>query len=503
MTDRDKTLSKDLSVEEFRAFRDFIHQHAGIFLEESKLDSLRISIVTRATRMELTEITEYLDVLMYDEEEFKELLNLITINETSFFRFPAQFEALRRRVIPEIIEGKPPGTKLLRAWSAGCSTGEEPYTIAMTLFDSGIEGLGWEAQVMGTDVSTKALGVARRGVYKGKALVNLKSDQLARHFVETEDGYSVAQHARRMVDFGYHNLIKEPYPLALMGNWDIIFCRNVTIYFRLESTRRVVANFHRSLNEGGYLFIGHSETLSGISSDFEAIEIDGVYLHRKKRSGRPMSFPSFAFGDVPPAKKAEARPLFEERPRSKATRRPPLAETEPGESFDDLLARGRRFISVGQHAEGRAALLGAVEIDPKNPAPHLLLAVSHADSGDLEEALRQCENALAVNPLQASARYVLGMIHQQAGDLAGAVAEFKKTVYIDADFVLAHLNLGNIYKGQSRMEAACRSYENAVASLDRSPGGPWTEFMGGFTADLIRKTCERSLIECRKAAGRP
>ena len=291
------SLRKDLTPEEFQRFRDWIHHHSGIYLEESKVDSLRISLVTRATRLGFLEYDEYFDVLSRDEDEFKELMNLVTINETSFFRFPAQFDALRDRVIPEILENKPKVSRSFRVWSAGCSTGEEPYSIAMTLLDSALEARGMRSEVLGTDVSTQALDRAKAAVYPAKALASLPQNTVQRWFEPVKGGHRPRARARDIVAFSYHNLIKEPYPLVFAANWDIIFCRNVTIYFRPESTRRVVNNFYESLNPGGYLFIGHSETLTSISDRFEPVEIGGVFLYRKPMP-TPAVFPS-AFGAKP------------------------------------------------------------------------------------------------------------------------------------------------------------------------------------------------------------
>jgi len=193
-------LSKDLSIEEFRRFRDLIHRHSGIYLEESKLDSLRISLVTRATRLGYGTLNDYYDALGRDEREFNELLNLVTINETSFFRFPAQFDALRDSVVPEIMARKEPGDRDLRVWSAGCSTGEEPYSIAMALLDTGITASGWKPQVLGTDVSTTALARAKSGVYGKRAMMNITPDIISRHFERTMSGdYRVNDRVRRPI----------------------------------------------------------------------------------------------------------------------------------------------------------------------------------------------------------------------------------------------------------------------------------------------------------------
>lgn len=521
-------LAKDLELEEFRQFRDLIHRHSGIYLEESKLDSLRISLVTRATRLGYNSFGEYYSALERDDREFNELLNLVTINETSFFRFPAQFDALRDRVLPEIMASKPAGNRDLRVWSAGCSTGEEPYSLSMLLNDMALGASGWNPQVLGTDVSTKALGRARAGVYGRRAMTNVAPDVIDRHFDVTPTGdYRVNDRVRSLVDFGYQNLIKEPYPLSVMGNWDVIFCRNVTIYFRIESTRRVVRNFYDSLNDGGYLFIGHSETLTSISDDFEAVEIGGVFLYRKPAAkalftpGRPQHPAVGRAGDTrrerlraaaaqqaapvaPPSAartRARAAGVTTGSSTTAATPRPSASAASPADAAA-ILERARTDLREGHPDQVAGEAKRVLELDPNNADAHLLLAYVHADTGDYDEALAACDWALSINPLLPVARYILGIIHQRQGDTVRAISELKKTVYIDADFALAHLNLANIYKAQRQFDSAAKEYENALRALRKSPEGDWTEFSGGFQADLLIRTCERSLIECRKAAGK-
>lgn len=497
-------LAKDLTLEEFARFRDFIHQQSGIFLEESKLDSLRISLVTRATRLDFSSFDQYYALLVRDIGEFNELMNLVTINETSFFRFPQQFDALKNRVLPELMSAKPESNRNFRVWSAGCSTGEEPYSIAMTLLDAGIDGLGWKAQVLGTDVSTKALSVGQKGVYGKRAMVNVAKEVVARHFEQVADGYRVGDRARRLVDFGYHNLIKEPYPLSLMGNWDVIFCRNVTIYFRLDSTRRVISNFYNSLNEGGYLFIGHSETLTSISDQLEPVEVGGVFLYRKPRTkklfGTPTPRPVEPVA-VKPISPAEAQDAGPERPVVSGRVRPREPVQPDTATAAETLAEARTCLAEGRPECVLELVQRVLDRDPNNAEAFLLSAYVHADTADYERALEACHRALAINPLLPVARYILGIIYQRQGDTVRAVSELKKTIYIDSEFALAHLNLANIYKAQRKWDAAAREYENALRALYKSPDGTWTEFLGGFKADLLVKTCERSLVECRKAMG--
>lgn len=518
-------LRKDLTPEEFQLFRDWIHKHSGIFLEDTKMDSLRISLVTRATRFDFTDYNDYFRLLSSDEDEFKELMNLVTINETSFFRFPAQFEALRDIVIPEIVDARAPEhTKRFRVWSAGCSTGEEPYTIAMTLLDSALEGLGYQPEVVGTDVSTQALEKARTGVYPARSLSNLPQAVIQRHFEPVKDGHRPVKRVRERCSFNFHNLIKEPYPLAYMSNWDVIFCRNVTIYFRIESTKRVVDNFFEALNPGGYLFIGHSETLTSVSDRFEPVEIGGVFLYRKPKARK-----GFTFNDIM-AKRQGARATPDKGRESRRTvpssegtadagRTRPVASMpgkdksdgirpreRAGHSLasaaerDELIARAHALLEQADPAAALDLAERALESNAGDLDAHVVAAFALADLGDLERAAAQAQDALRMNPLAAPARYILGVITLQQGDVSGAISEFKRTLYIDRDFVLAHFSLANIYKQQHKLTEACREYENTLRALYAKPEGAWTAFLGGFRPDLLAKSCERSLIECGRGA---
>jgi chemotaxis protein methyltransferase CheR len=284
-----------------------------------------------------------------------------------------------------------------------------------------------------------------------------------------------------------------------MSNWDVIFCRNVTIYFRLESTKRVVDNFYEALNPGGYLFIGHSETLTSVSERFEPVEINGVFLYRK-----PNERKGFTFADVVArrAKNKESSPKERKR-RASAAEVLPVEAAEPIEAGerDALLERAHALLDQAQAKEALSIAERLLASDPSDLDGHLLAAFALCDTGDLKAATAQAEAALRVDPLAAPARYILGVIRQQQDDLAGALTEFKRTIYIDRDFVMAHFASANIHRQQGRMTDACRGYENSLRAMHAKPDGSWRAFLGGFRPDLLAKICERSLIECQKGAS--
>ena len=394
----------------------------------------------------------------------------------------------------------------------------------MTLLESSIESRGYRCEVLGTDVSTHALDRARAGQYPARAFSNLSQDIIRRWFEPAMGGQRPVQRVRDIVDFSYHNLVKEPYPLKLLSNWDVIFCRNVTIYFRSESTRRVIENFYQSLNPGGYLFIGHSETLSTISDRFEPLEINGVFLYRK-----PLVRRSYAIGDASLPRGAEGRKSSADRASlatastpahsdgaGRAAAPPALAGSElPGDAVvtpstqsgaeavsraDALVGEAYALLEQGRPADARVLAERALLLDARNVEAMLARAYAHADAGDFSAAIAESTAALGIDPLLAPARYILGIIYQRQGDANAALAEFKRTIYIDNDFVVAHFNAANIYRARGAMEDACREYENTLRALYLNPEGSWVVFLGGFRPDLLAKTCERSLIECRRGS---
>jgi chemotaxis protein methyltransferase CheR len=269
-----------LSENDFRSFRDLIAERSGIYFDPEKQELLKDNLLQRMADCGLSNFADYFNLLSSPAgtKEFDYLLNLITIPETYFFRDRAQFRAFERFVIPDIVEKKSYPGASLRIWSAGCSTGEEPYTIAMILAAGMLDR---PIQILATDVSHNALKAAREGVYTARSVRDMPQQYLNRFFTRKGDHYLLDESIKQMVEFRYFNLVTEPYPLMEMSGWDIIFCRNVTIYFQAEATRKVIHNFYQSLREGGYLFAGYSESLRYISDEFSTIQQEGAFFYQK------------------------------------------------------------------------------------------------------------------------------------------------------------------------------------------------------------------------------
>lgn len=265
--------------------RDVVYQVAGIFHPDSKLRLLHDRCDRRMKELKAASLREYLECLTVKstrQTELVALLNEITIGETSFFRNQAQLNALCQVVIPKIIEAK---TRLpfhhLRIWSAGCSTGEEPYTLSMLMLEESKRRLkDWKIEILATDLNERSLAHAKSGLYGTYSTRNLTTYYRQKYFAPAADQFQLQPVVNSGVTFSRLNL-SDDSRMIFMKSMDIIFCCNVLIYFDLASKRRVIQHFYNNLLPHGYLFLGHSESLYGVSDEFSLVHLPGATAYVK------------------------------------------------------------------------------------------------------------------------------------------------------------------------------------------------------------------------------
>ncbi len=270
----------------FKKFRDLIYQQCGIAFTENKKYLLEGRIGKRLEAHGLATFDEYYKLISSSAQQRDELPSLfeaVTINETYFFRNPPQFEALEQVIIPEIMNTKQSQpTKKLRIWSAASSSGEEAYTIAMLLLDKiKPQFPGFQFEVFASDISAAVLEKARTGVYKEYSVRNMPAYYLNKYFTRDGDKFVLSSEIRNMVKFLSVNLYETP-TMRTMTNFDVIFCCNVLIYFDTLAKQQVVANLYDSLNKNGYLFIGYSESLHGVSKAFKLVHFPKTIAYKKE-----------------------------------------------------------------------------------------------------------------------------------------------------------------------------------------------------------------------------
>ena len=372
------------------------------------------------------------------KKQIKVLAAHLTIGETYFFREKEVFEVLEGRVFPELICSRRETVQSLRVWSAGCATGEEPYSLAI-LLNKMVPDLGnWNITVLATDVNLHFLRKASEGIYGEWSFRGSPLRAKERYFQKTEDGrFAILTSIKEMVTFSSLNLAEDYYPLFLTGAgaMDIIFCRNVLMYFAPEQAEKVVEKFHRSLVEGGWLVVGQGETSPALFFRFRAVNFSGLTFY-KKDSRAAQTVESFA---LPSFSAAAPEVAF-----FKETREPCLDQR----------------VDFPEEVEERK------KADKLNDSEAMALSARVcANRGMLAEALHRCEKAIAMDRLNPGFHYLRATILQEQGLPDEAVASLKRVLYLDQGFVPAHFALGLLTRRQGKSGESDRHFENALILL--------------------------------------
>lgn len=281
------TESLKLSDEEFFELRDFISRLAGIFFPNSKKYFIESRVRPRLESLGFKSFADYTRYLKFSSSranEIEVLFRLITINETYFFRDELQFKVIEEKILPEIIETKPQnGFKNLRIWSAGCSTGEEAYTIAMIFLEKiKPKYPNIRVEIVGTDINSAVLEVAKRGIYKQYSIRLVPENYLRKYFrSQNKDEFQLVDDVKKMVRFEQLNLM-DRFQMVMMRNFDLVLLRNVLIYFDENSRREVISMVYDSMNRGAYLVVGCSETLRNLTKAFKLVYFDKMIAYKKE-----------------------------------------------------------------------------------------------------------------------------------------------------------------------------------------------------------------------------
>ena len=284
-----------LSESELDQIRALIEQRSAIFLDSSRERFFSTRVREYLEEKELPGGAELLNRIRSSSVEYEAFLETLLTQETSFFRYPAIFEALEAKILPEVQARKFWQTpRTLRIWSAGCSTGEEPYSIAIALCDALKFVEAWEIEILATDISRRALRHAERAIYSKRSVQNASLRQADAYFTPVKQGYQVRPRIRTMISFAQMNLAESVY----VGKFDCIFCMNVLMYFSEERRLSILRRFFDALEPGGYFLLGHAETLTNVPVKFEPLVIGDCRVYRK-----PPATPSLSF--VAPAEASQ------------------------------------------------------------------------------------------------------------------------------------------------------------------------------------------------------
>lgn len=271
-----------MTIEEFVKLRDYIYRKAGIYFDEKKLYYVEKRVEARMRAVGMDSFRAYFAWMRFDtsDRELQELLNVLTVNETYFFREYQQLRCFAEEVIPEILKSKNnQNPKRIRIWSAGCSTGEETYTLAIIMTEM-TRGMSVTWEIHATDLNTDVLLQAKKGLYGRRAVKDVPEAYLARYFHQIGEQFEVRPEMRRQIIFYQLNFLNREN-MRKMVDFDVIFCRNVLIYFDDASRREVALYFYDALKEGGFIFLGHSESMSRITPIFRLRKFKNAIIYQK------------------------------------------------------------------------------------------------------------------------------------------------------------------------------------------------------------------------------
>ncbi|MGH8889617.1 MAG: CheR family methyltransferase [Acidothermaceae bacterium] len=503
-----------MSDEEFEILRRILEKVAGLVHDTTRRDSLNFSVMSRVEATGSHSVAAYLGLLAGPKgnAERQRLIDAVTIQETHFFRNPPQIRALRQHVLPELIRRSVAQDRPLTIWSAGCSTGEEPYSVAMLIRELLPMATRDHVRILGTDVSHSALELAAAAQYGPRAVQMAEPLDLARWFNGTGENYAVRDDVRELVELRLHNLVTEGPPFEA-GEVDLLLCRNVTIYFNRATTKALMSRFHNVLSDGGYLFLGHSETLWQMNDAFTLVPLGDAFVYRRDD---PKPVPERRA--VLPERRTEEGDapilLHERRGRPDRRRRGENAGDAAGAAGGSAVPDGGRSIALPRGT----ALPAGWPNPPKpaaNPAPggsggaagvagsasdHVVSARLALAAGRYADAVVAAARAVRADALLVDPHLVAGEALVNLGRDADAVRELRQAVYLQPDCAPAHLLLAGALDRLGEPAAAGRAYRAAAATVADLPVDQVAVFFGGREAGELVELCIRLAMQAERAA---
>jgi chemotaxis protein methyltransferase CheR len=455
------------NIEEFTNLVGLIHLRTGLTVSDTKIDDVAQAIKKLMLARRLSSISALMATLNNmgtADPLWQELVEIITVGETYFFRNEAQFEALRSEVFPALIaKRRESRNKYLRLWCAGCATGEEPYSLAILLRELIPDYQSWQITLLATDINSASLEHAQRGVYRSWSFRSETPDQVKRRWFEAKgETYKLADAIKHMVTFRSLNLVSDEYPSFDSGiaHMDLIMCRNVTIYFNQETTLKIARQFYETLSNNGWLVVGHSEPMSSIYADFTPRNFPNTIIYHKSQS-----------------EAVQAQPA-------------PIAEpVQP--KFEIALPKVRRTI------EWEPPVPEPQVTDPQAtepaPEPTWQKAKTAADLEQWQDALILLAKAETENKFQPQVFYLRAMIQIQLDDLTGAHASLRQALFCDSQFVLAHYTLGELHEAAGEFMNATHHWKAALKAMKNLKPDSHLPFGEDLTVEMLQGLITHSL----------
>lgn len=488
------------------AFKTIVKEISGLCFEEEKTVNLLDGIRARMSERQISTDSAYLTCIRQDVDEVHRLINLLTINETYFFREPVHFDLLVNKLFPEMLASRKPGEPV-RILSAGCSTGEEPYSVMIKLLEKFGTGITSLVDIAGADIDSNVLGRAEQGLYSGLSFRGFP-DALRESYFEFmgNNRYRIRDFVKEKVRFEKFNLMSDTYSEALLG-MDAIFYRNVSIYFEPATQRRIFDKLAGLLNENGWLFVSSTETLAHNQGPLSLVERDGVFCYQKKievsfgdrrqrtsqktesrKAGTAARYPGITRAPVPLAQKPFTPPV-----------KVPVYDRSDRLSFDEALTLAKNK----SYAEALSCINVLLEREPLFVKGHMLKAGILVNMKRFGEAVAVCLQSLEQDRWTLEAHLLLGLIAKIENDVDLAIKRFKEALYIQSSCWLAHFYVAEIMSARGDSKNSCREYEIVVNLLhkgDLTDHG-LTFFPLAFPMEQIMHLCQHNISRLKQGKG--
>jgi chemotaxis protein methyltransferase CheR len=490
-------MNRNLSDNELSRVCEWIAVHTGLHFPVERWVMLGRNLALAAGEFGFQSMNAFIQWLLSSElnkDQVKILASHLTISETYFLREPHVFTALTDHVLPGIIKLKKRINKSIRIWSAGCSTGEEPYSLAIMLHKTIPEIKDWNITILATDINLKALDKAVTGIYGPWSFRNTPEWFRTRYFLDLGDRrYEIIPEIRNMVTFSCQSLTDDDIFSSITDKMDIIFCRNVLMYFTGEWVNKISRNLYNCLSEDGWFVLSSSELSSQVFPQFTPINFPGAVLYRKSKNGSAYLFPSTALTE-------KEAPLF-------LTFQPPstpfnLSSTEaffdrrnevkvdltPSSTLPFTPSPVQPFNSSTFQPPSTSSTIQQPQSSPDESYTSIIRTIRLlADQGFLSEALSLCNKTIATDKLAPGLYFMRASILQEMDKSSEAINSLKKAIYIDPDYAMGHFVLGSLYNSQGIGKYAKRHFINVLNLLNKCSNDDILPESEGLSVKYIRE----------------
>lgn len=449
------TEARRLDHEHYAKFKDLVLEQTGLSFPKKKRRDLERAVLQGLSESPCRSIGDYFDFLVKNSMNgaMDYLVKHLTVGETYFYRDQDQLELLQNEIFPKLISDRAIKTRKLRVWSAGCATGEEPYSLAIIMRELIPFIDTWDSLVLATDINKESLERAERGRYTNWSFRSMPQSWLEKYFfVSSENEYHLSETIKKSVIFSHLNLKKPSWSSSvnLGSDMDLILCRNVAIYFDEKTINQIMENFYHCLSDGGWLLMGASDPIPP-KKLFWTRNYSGVFIYQKKSD-------NYDSRNQKRRKTQSGRITIEETCLSAKSKRGRIKKP----TLDDALAESRALLEVGQPVLAADKLEARLKEEPKSVEALFLMAKAAIARGELRQAKKWALEVISLDKLNVKAYYLLSTIYQGLKDEDKAVDCLKKTVYLDTSFIPGYFSLGCLHKKQKRMVLAEKHFKNVV-----------------------------------------